>query len=307
MTKRGYKIVIAGGSGMIGTRLAELLTANHHQVVILTRDRSRKNHSNFAIWQPKNLVAEVKDFQETQVVINLAGAGVMDQSWTSSYKNRILKSRIDAAKTIGYTLQQLTNPPMLISASAIGYYGVHEKIKVFREADFPEGQNFLQEVTGHWETASLEAGQYAKRSLIVRIGIVLSKTGGALSEMQRGFTSAFGSYFAPGSQYYSWIHIDDLCRLMIHFIENKNCHGIYNGVAPNPVTAKAMASAIAKRKFDHKRIIGIPQLIAKIILGERQEVLTESCRVSSEKAEGAGFEFRFNSIDKALDDLLIKN
>ena len=299
-------IVIAGGTGLVGSRLVELLEAKGYTTTILTRDSKKSKLAGFMQWSPSESQLDLDNIEQPQAVVNLAGAGVMDHAWTDSYKKTIIQSRVDSNRCLGEAMASLKSKPVYVSASAIGYYGYRESNEAFHEDDTPTKGDFLQEVTKEWEAAGVQAGQQASRHVIVRIGIVMSAQGGALQEMEKGFVAGIGSYFSPGNQMYSWIHIDDLCGIIIHAIEQEVVDGVYNGVAPNPVVAKALAGSIAEAKYGKVRLLPVPKFASKLALGQRQKILTGSCKVSADKILRSGFKFHYPTIDSAMSDI-IKN
>jgi len=297
-------IVIAGGTGLIGTRLSEILKKTGYEIKILTRNEDLSNDSRYVNWKPKQNQLDYTAIENCHAIINLAGAGIADQKWTSEYKKIVISSRVDSNNTLASAMEKMTNKPIYISASAIGYYGYHSGESAFEEDDQPGQGDFLQEVSNAWERASSAAGEHASRHATVRIGIVLAKEGGALQEMLRGFHLGIGSYFSPGDQIYSWIDLDDLCGIFMHLLENDQLKGIYNGVAPNPVSAKKLAGTIANKKYGRSLLMPVPKFASNLILGEQQQMLTGSCAVSSQKIQEAGFRFIYRKIEKSIDHLI---
>ena len=302
MKDTGHNILVAGGTGLIGQRLYQILTDAGNHVHILTRNKNKSTLDNFHHWDPEKGMIHLDKLPDIHVIINLAGAGVMDKPWTNAYKKEILNSRLNATRCLHQVVDVQSTKPMVIAASAIGYYGYDNG--EFEEHSSPAPGDFLQDVTQKWEAATADLALHAARLACIRIGIVLSGSGGALTEMLKGFKFGFGSYFSPGDQYYSWIHIDDLCSLILHIIQNKDLSGTYNGVAPEPVTAKDMTSIIARKKFGTDRLIAVPLFASKLLLGERHTLLTGSCKVSSKKIEQTGFTFRYPTLSQAIDNIL---
>jgi uncharacterized protein (TIGR01777 family) len=304
MNNNQKHIIIAGGTGLIGSRLREKLNQLGYRVSILTRNSSLSGKPGYIDWNPGQLTVDTAALSDSTAIVNLAGAGVMDHAWTDAYKKKILQSRIDTNLCLRQAMKGMTVKPILISASAIGYYGFGRPDEVFYEDSSAKSGDYLQEVTMKWEDAANRAAEFSRRHATFRIGIVLSADGGALTEMQKGFKLGVGSYFGSGEQVYSWIHIDDLCQMMIVAIQQEHVRGTFNAVAPKPVTAQTFASEIAQLKYGSSRLIPVPAFMAKLALGERHTVLTEGAHVSSNKIEKSGFEFQYRDIQTALSNIL---
>ena len=166
------------------------------------------------------------------------------------------------------------------------------------------GSGFLSESTVAWESAIQEVAQTGVRTVGIRIGIVMSTQGGALEKMLIPFRLYAGTYFGNGQQWYSWVHIDDVCRLFIHAMENESMNGFYNGAAPNPVRNKALVEAIKKAMDSPAVIVPAPAFAMRLGMGEMADAVLDSTKVSAEKTKSTGFDFQFPDIDKALGDLL---
>ncbi len=299
------KIIIAGGSGLIGSELSALLEQRGYDVFILTRQHELTSESKYIHWSPKTNEIDLDAIADAYAVINLAGAGVMDKRWSTDYKKILIDSRTQANACLKSAFKKIGRIPLLMSASAIGFYGQDMgRQKEYTESDEGHTEDFLRQVTQEWERTAREAGAYAERHIIVRIGIVLSMKGGALTEMLKGFQLGLCTYFSPGDQIYSWIHIQDLCRIFLHLLDNHACQGVFNGVSPEPVSARSFADRIGAHKYSNHLCVPIPLMAAKLILGERHEVLTTGNRVSSRKIASTGFSFSYPTLDACLTDLL---
>ncbi len=289
------KILITGGTGLVGTRLIEILKEKKHKINILTRNPQQKNHFK---WDVKNNFIDEKAFKDIDYIIHLAGAGIADQRWTTKRKKTILESRV---KTTNLLFEKITSLNIklkgFISASGIGYYGAVTSQKIFDEDDNP-GKDFLGKVCIEWEEAANQFKNLNVPVTILRTGIVLAKKGGALEKMKTPIISPLGS----GNQYLPWIHIDDLCHVYSKAIES-DFTGIYNAVSPEHHTSKTFSKILAeviKRKFIK---IPVPSIVLKIIFGEMSIILLEGSKISSKKIEKNGYSFRFKSLKKALLDL----
>jgi len=305
-------ILITGGSGMIGKALTTLLIEKGYYVIVLTRKISQHKPVNpnmeYAFWNVKTQIIDINAIQKADHLIHLAGAGVVDKKWTTAYKKEILESRTESSKLIINTLKNNTNKlKTVVSASAIGWYGEDVKWKnTFVETD-PADNGFLGNTCRLWENSIEPVQALNKRLVKLRTGIVLSDTGGALVEFKKPVQFGVAGILGNGKQVISWIHIDDLCRLFIHAVENEKLSGIYNAVAPEPVTNKTLTIELAK-KMNGKIFITlhIPSFILKIMLGERSIEVLKSATVSCAKIKQTGFTFLYPTIDMALQQLFGK-
>jgi hypothetical protein len=296
------KILITGGTGLLGTHLQSYFAAQEHEVLVLSRKDRRHLNTNYITyheWDGKQIDAELGP---VDVVINLAGAGIADKKWTASYKQEILNSRINATKACTEFIQaQSDKPQVFISVSAVGYYGTEQKKKL-TEADGP-GHDFLAKTSVKWEKASHGTGV---RTVNPRIGIVMAKDGGAFPRLLKPFKFYAGAWLGNGHQPFPWIHIDDVCRLMDFVIHNEQIEGPVNFAAPNFQTNKSFAKMLGQ-KIGIPVMMGIPEFMVKTMLGERAIILTEGQYVLPKKAQDHGFQFKYPKASEALDDLLKDN
>jgi uncharacterized protein (TIGR01777 family) len=308
------KVLISGGTGLIGSALAVRLIDAGCEVWILTRNKAEAIKKNklsglqFAEWNAEQGFIEAEAIKDTTIIINLAGAGVVDKPWSNAYKNLIVSSRVNSGETIAKALSNTQNSvTTVINASAIGYYGADRTgKKAFAETD-PADSSFLGVACKKWEQSIEPVKALQKKLVVLRFGIVLSTKGGALQEFLKPLKLRVASVLGNGTQMVSWIHIDDLCSMIIYAIENRNVDGIYNAVAPAPVTNKALTVSLAKTLYGKGFITAhVPQFVLKILMGERSIEVLKSATVSSEKIEKAGFKFRFGNIDEAIKNLLGK-
>jgi uncharacterized protein (TIGR01777 family) len=289
------KILITGGTGLVGTRLTQMLVDRNHDVVILSRNPKNKNEFK---WDVSKNYVNIEAFKNVDYIIHLAGAGIADERWNAERKKIIIDSRVKTANLIFNVIKENSiKIKGFISASGIGYYGAVTTTTIFKETD-TVGNDFLGDVCKKWEDA---AHQFSTESIpvtILRTGIVLAKKGGALDKMKTPIISPLGS----GNQYLAWIHIDDLCQMYIQSIE-ADLIGIYNAVAPQHQTSitfsKTLADSIKKPYLG----IGVPGFILKILFGELAVILLEGSRISTKKIEKNGFSFRFKTLKKALYNL----
>jgi len=302
-------VLITGGNGMIGKALTSHLVDKGYKVIVLTRQlpaqKSTLPEIEFALWDTKKQTIDIAAVQKADYIIHLAGAGVVDKKWTATYKKEIQQSRTESSKLLLTTLQNNANKiKAVVSASAIGWYG--EDVageKPFVETDKP-ASGFLGETCVLWEQSITPVEALQKRLVKIRIGIVLSNEGGALAEFKKPVKLGVAGILGDGSQVVSWIHIDDLCRLFMYAIENENLSGVYNAVAPVPVTNKALTLELAKKMRGKFFIpLHVPAFVLKIMLGDRSIEVLKSTTVSDAKIKQAGFTFLFPTVDVALGQL----
>lgn len=301
------KILITGATGLIGSAITDLCREKGWIVNYLTTDKAKiKNASNYRgfYWDPKTNEIDTECFNGVNAIINLAGSSI-GKRWTKSYKEQILSSRINSLNTLYDALEKL-NPKekiSIISASAIGIYP-SSLSNFYTENETKIDASFLGEVTEIWEK---EIDKFQKLNCTVtklRIGLVLSAGGGALPSMAKSVRMYLGSSFGSGKQWQSWIHVDDMARMFLFVLEN-NLSGVYNGVAPNPVTNSKMLKELAKVLERPLFMPNVPRFVMNLVLGEMSYLLFASQRVSSKKIEKEGFNFKFNNICKTLEDLYL--
>jgi uncharacterized protein (TIGR01777 family) len=289
------KILITGGTGLVGTRLTQMLVDRNHDVVILSRNPKNKNEFK---WDVSKNYVNTEAFKNVDYIIHLAGAGIADERWNAERKKIIIDSRVKTANLIFKAIKENSiSIKGFISASGIGYYGAVTTTTIFKETD-TVGNDFLGDVCKKWEDA---AHQFSTESIpvtILRTGIVLSKKGGALEKMKTPIISPLGS----GKQYLAWIHIDDLCQMYIQSIE-ADLTGIYNAVAPQHQTSITFSKTLAESIKKPYLGIGVPSFMLKILFGELAVILLEGSRISTKKIEKNGFSFRFKTLKKALYNL----
>ncbi|MBX2900930.1 MAG: TIGR01777 family oxidoreductase [Cyclobacteriaceae bacterium] len=296
------KVLITGASGLIGSQLTHLLLQHGYRVAHLGRTK-RAGSIPAYVWDIHKQEFEAGALHEVDVIINLAGAGVADKRWTAARKKEILESRTKSAALILKMLQTESHQvTAVVSASAIGYYGFG-RAQVFEEEAKP-GNDFLATVTRHWEEAIDSLGALNVRIVKLRIGIVLSNKGGALTEMARPVRWFAGSPLGTGKQYLSWIHIDDLCNLFIYAVENAAMHGAYNAVSGQWATNKEMTETIGKVLHRPVWPLPVPGFVLKIILGELAHLVLLGSKVSANKIKQSGFELKHTNLYQTVRILL---
>ncbi len=296
-------ILIAGGTGLVGTKLSHLLRGQGYNVSHLSRRADPDAEFPTFAWQPDKGTYDKKAFEVVDAIINLAGAGIVDKRWTAARKKIIIESRTLSNAFIAKFLQTEKHAiKSYISASAVGFYA-DRGAALMTEKDVA-GKGFLAESTVAWENAIDEVQQTGIRTVALRIGIVLSTEGGALPEMLKPFIARTGIYFGNGEQYLSWIHIDDLCRMFQFALEQEKMNGIFNAVAPKPMTNYAFTQAIVEAKGGGYLLLPAPAFTLRLAMGEMADTVLGSTNVSSQKIENQGFTFNFTDALSALKDLL---
>ncbi len=311
-------ILISGGTGLIGTSLTKLLLEKGHKVIILTRNLKRAidrqaadEHLTYARWNAEEQNIDRDAIEKADYIVHLAGEGISDKRWSAKRKKQIVQSRIQSSGLLIKALKEIPNHiKAVVSASAIGWYGPDKPGKNFQhgfvESD-PSDQSFLGETCRWWEESIQPVTSLGIRLVKFRFGIVFANDGGAFKEFKKPVQFGIASILGSGKQVISWIHIDDLCRLITFAIENDRIEGVYNAVTPNPVTNKELMLSLAKKMRGKSFIpIHVPTWVLKAMLGEMSIEVLKSATVSSEKIQQTSFQFLFPQIDAALHDL-IKN
>lgn len=295
-------ILIAGGTGFIGTHLSRRLVADGHTVRHLSRSKRPDSPYPTFRWDVRAGTIDDAAFAGVDYVYNLAGAGIVGARWTDERKRIIIESRTESARLLGKTMKRLgVQPKLYLSSSAIGYYG--DRGNELMTEDKAPGNGFLSESCVAWEGAVHEVEAMGFPVFINRTGIVLHPDEGALEKMLLSMKVNVSTYFGDGSQYYSWIHVDDLVGIFIHAMKN-NITGTYNGVAPTPETNKVLAEALGPAMGKSAIVIPAPTFAMKLAMGEMSHTVLDSCRCSAEKIEKTGYTFRFPELGEALEDLL---
>lgn len=306
-------IVLAGGSGFLGRALQRHLTAAGHQVRTLTRREPRS--AGQVRWSPDGSAGPwAAALADADAIVNLAGEGIGDKRWTTARKKALRTSRILPARSIAAALAQLPERRrVVITSSAIGYYGAHGEEAVTESA--PPGDDFLARLCVEWEHEAAAAASSFTQVTLVRTGLVLHPDGGALKPMILPFRLGAGGPFGSGRQFWSWIHLQDWVALVAWLIESGGTSddaaipGIgdqsgqaFNATAPVPVTNAEFARTLG-RVLRRPAVLPAPEIALRIALGEFAQFLTTGARVLPERAMQAGFKFRYTHLEPALRDL----
>lgn len=301
------KVLLTGGTGFVGLPLLQKLLLAKHDVVVLTRDaKSAKQKCDLPVafydWQPETQLVPSQALENIDAVIHLAGESVGEGRWTKSKKEKIERSRTLGTQNLMKSLLLLQRKPaVVISASAIGYYGDRGEEVLTETSSL--GKGFLPDVCAKWEDEVTRHQAHFDRTVILRIGIVLEKQGGALNKMLPLFKLGVAGPIASGRQWMSWIHRLDLIDLILFSLHQKSVHGVVNAVAPQPVTNKEFTKTLAG-VLKRPALFPAPAFALKIAMGETSDLVLNSQHVSAGRALELGFVFSFNRLDEALRDIL---
>ncbi|MDW7549920.1 TIGR01777 family oxidoreductase [Pseudoalteromonas peptidolytica] len=295
------KILITGATGLIGSKLCQFLI-HKHSLIALTRSPVKAA----SVLPPgTHFITSLDevDFNDIDAVINLAGEPIADGRWTRQRKQEIRDSRINITRAISSAISAATTPPaLLISGSAVGVYGRQPSDVTIKEDFTAHYDEFSHQLCRDWEDAALAAKSEQTRVCILRTGIVLSKTGGALVKMLPPFRLGLGGPIGKGEQVMSWIHIDDMVQAILFILKHDEIEGIVNATAPNPVSNKLLSQELAKT-LSRPCIFTIPPIVLKLVYGEMSDLLLFGQRVVPQKLLDTGYRFRHDSIDEALRSL----
>ena len=300
-------IVIAGGTGFVGHHVSQLLLQEGHSVIVLSRNAKKSTPSDapqvqHIQWDGRTQGAWAQECDGADVVINLSGAPIADQRWTPNRKRELINSRVISTQTLGHAIAGWkTKPHTFLSASGVGYYG-NQGATIVDETS-PRGEGFLADLCLEWENAAQQIEASGARVLEVRFGMVLGSEGGALPKMMFPFQWFLGGPVLPGTQYVSWIHQQDLARLIHFLITHSSIRGPVNAVAPDAVTMKEFCHALGKA-MKRPSWFPVPEFGLKVALGELSTMLTTGQRAQPQKALSAGFSFTYPTIQEALNAII---
>ena len=302
-------VLITGGTGMVGQGLTNYLIDRGYAVIVLTRSekKSTRLQLSFAKWDIEKQYIDPVALQQADIIVHLAGESVATKRWTKKRKEEIIQSRVQSGALLVKALTEQTHKvKTVISASAIGWYGpdtTHSLEKGFTETD-PFDPSYLGTTCKQWEDSMQAIKQLCIRLVTFRIGIVFNKRGGALAEFLKPARFGLATVLGPGTQVVSWIHQQDLCKMIGYAVENISLEGVYNAVSPQPVNNKDLVKAIAAKMHRFYFTVSVPVFVLNIMLGEMSIEVLKSANVSSEKIQAAGFEFEYPTLDTALSQLL---
>ena len=297
------RLLITGGTGLIGSVLQTILLDAGYEVILLSRNA--KNENSY-LWDVEKNFIDKQAILKADHLIHLAGAGIADKPWTEARKKEIIDSRVDTTSLLIESFKQHKKElKTVIAASAIGYYGFKTSKHIYTETDAP-ATGFLADTCVTWEKATSAFNEISERLVQIRIGVVLDKNGGALKKMAQPVHFFAGAAIGSGKQYMPWIHVKDLCDMILYTLKNQKTHGIYNGVCSTHITNEDFTKAIGKALHRPILLPAIPAFVIKALFGDMAGMVLEGSRVSNEKIKETGFNFKFENIDLALEDLLGK-
>lgn len=298
-------VILAGGTGTIGRDLAKLLTHEGFHVIIFTRSAKSHqdtDHIEYLDWDPDKKRINNYAIQRADYVINLAGASIAAKRWTKKRRQELISSRVNSGNLIAEALQLIPNKvKAVISTSAVGWYGADKSPSHSFKEHEEQGTDFLSWTCKLWEDSIKPIELLHKRIVILRLGVVFSKDGGALKQLIKSFSFKTATYLGSGKQKMSWIHIDDVCQLYLTAIRNKSISGIYNAVSSEVLAQKTIVSRMAKQKIGRLYLpIYIPSFALKLVLGQMgEEVLLTSTSANNEKIQDTGFVFKYPTLNEA--------
>ncbi len=304
------KIIVTGATGLIGKKLCDELILKGNDVIIFTRNvfsakKTIPNANDYIEWDYTKPEIWKQHIEGKDAVIHLAGASVAGKRWNDEYKSVIRDSRIVSTKNLAEAIVQCTaKPKVFITSSGSGYYGDRGN-EILSEND-NDGKDFLPQVCKDWESAASLVESNGVRRASIRTGIVLSNEEGALKKMLLPFKLFVGGHLGNGKQWFPWIHIDDIVNLYVHSIENESVNGAINASSSHQVTMKDFANTLGK-VLKRPSLFPVPVLILKIVIGEVASEIISSQRLDVTKILKSGFKFRFEKLEDALNDLLLKN
>ncbi len=297
------RVVVAGGSGLIGSYLSRLLLEAGHDVTILSRTPRSDPDIDYVEWSGTDVREIVPCIAKTNAVVNLAGANIGAKSWNEPRKQLIRSSRIQTGHTLAQAVKEVEHPPQVfVQASAVGYYGSLYGPEVLTEA-LPPGNDFLASVCVDWEASTQDLVHHGIRHVTTRLGIVLSPAGGVLPRMLPPFRLGLGGPLGDGKQPFPWIHLHDAALAFLFVLEHEEVAGVFNVTAPaadnNAEFSQALAAVL------HRPLcVGIPSWVVRTMFGEMADLLLYGQNASSRKLQAAGFEHKFPHLKAALADLL---
>ena len=294
-------ILITGGTGFVGRRLLPHLRP-HHQVTVLSRNPAKVHQHLGHDVQALASLNELENLDQFDAVINLAGEPIADKRWSAEQKERICNSRWQLTEQLVEKLNAGTQPPkVLISGSAVGYYGRQGEALV--DEDSSPNPEFSNKVCAQWEQLAQEAASEHTRVCCIRLAVVLGSEGGALKKMLPSYRLGLGGPMGSGKQYMSWIHIDDVVSLLLFLLEHEECSGVFNASAPEPVTNLQFSKTLAQ-VLDKPHFVRIPAWVMRLAFGEMADLLLTGQRVMPVRLQCAGFHFRYPTLEKALKEVL---
>lgn len=292
-------ILISGGSGFIGSAITKFFLRQNNHVTILSRNKSKVSEPIRVIQSINQINADEK----INVIINLAGSPI-NKRWSAAYKQSLISSRVEVTKNLITLIKSLKQKPdLLISASAIGYYGTQNS--KYLDENSPYINDFTHELCNLWELEAQKAEELGVRTCITRLGVVLGKNGGAMEKMLLPFRLGLGGKIGSGQQFFCWVHIDDVIGAFNFLIANKNQQGIYNLTSPNRTTNSQLTEELGKA-LKRPAFFTVPAFVIKTVFGEMgDKLLLNGSAIYPKKLLDNGYEFKFMTIESALKNIII--
>ena len=296
------RVAVSGSTGLVGSQVVASLSAAGHEVVRLVR-RAPAPGEKVVRWDPEKGEIDAAGLGGLDAVVHLAGENIASGRWNAARKAAIRGSRVNGTRLLCDALAGLARPPKtLVCASAIGYYGDRGADVLTEES--PPGTGFLAEVCREWEAASEPAARKGIRVVVLRIGVVLSAKGGALSRMLPPFRAGLGGVIGSGRQYVSWVALDDLVGIVLHALQSGELRGPVNAVSPVPVTNRELTEVLGK-VLSRPTLFPVPAFALRLAVGEMADaLLLASTRVAPRRLEETGYRFRFPELREALRHLV---
>lgn len=298
------KVLLVGGTGLIGTLLKEELIKRGYVVNILSRKLNNDSHTFH--WNVKDKFIDLNALNGVSGIINLSGANIAEKRWTHKRKQVLYDSRINSTRLLFETIKNNNIKfDFFINASAIGYYGYKKTNHVFNEND-PFGEDFLSKLCADWEKEALNFNSLNIRTVLIRTGIVFTKSDGAFEKMKKPMLYGLSPILGGGKQFIPWIHIDDLIGIYIKSIENTQLKGCYNAVAPEHINYIDFNHKMAE--ILHKKFVSfnIPNFLLKLILGDVANIIINGNKISSKKIIENGYHFKYSTVNNAIENLIEK-
>lgn len=294
------RVIITGGSGLIGSYLSTMLAGDGWQVIHLTRSNTGNGRYQSFRWDPDTGYCDPEVFREGDALVHLAAANIGDGRWNEARKRVIRRSRTVTGEFLHrMTIGSGIIPSVFITASGVNYYGSENSSKIFTEAD-PPGKDFLGETCRRWESAADTFSGAGVRVVKFRTAVVLSHSGSALDKMTSPARAGLIVRLGPGNQYFPWIHIADLCGIYQKALTDSSMSGAFNAVAPHHITHDQLMSEVARQKHLPVFLPHVPAWLLRAVVGEMTVILTSGNRISADRLSATGFRFRYPDISAAL-------
>jgi uncharacterized protein (TIGR01777 family) len=297
------RIIITGGSGLIGQALALELSQNGYEVIVLSRTPEKVQNRlpagvRAVLWDGKTATGWANRADGSKAIVNLAGANISGGRWTNAQKRLILQSRVEAGMAVSQAIEVVSQKPeVVVQSSAVDYYGPHGDELLTEET--PQGSGFLADVCAQWEASTGSVESAGVRRVIIRTGVVLSSRGGALPRMALPYHLFVGGPIGNGGQWFPWISLVDETSAIRFLIENKDASGVYNLSAPNPLTNKEFGKVLGK-VLHRPSYFPIPAIVIKLLFGEMSMILLDGKRQVPERLLKLGYKFSYQQAEQAL-------